>query len=554
MRVYVHGNCQAPAIASLIGDQFPDWEIASYEVFTDKITDEIETYRDWVTNADIIISQPVHDGYRDRDDLSLKWVRASAKPGAMIVVIPSLFFDGQLVGWKSVSFPGYGMPYQDMLVLHCAALGLGANRISAIVLDEELYPELFISEEIRLSIAEMRRREASDEIDVRISPFLERYGDVRPLFHVINHPCRPALAYMANAILSFLGYAAAIPSTGRECLPFPHVPLTKCVSRFLRARGGDQSEWDIEDGERYHLPAATLTPAEYCARVVEHLRAKPREELIAGLQEPHVKPFLRRLAQTVPGFRELVPGGPPKLDFPQFRAPCRPVITQTIRSVGAGQAAASVVGDSILRVRWHRSALSRRAVSQRCRQSRHPGMVVFRPCVTAPVWNHVLVLVCGAILAHGKDTITQALGVMRLADRPGFGRYPVGGKRWRFSSSRSAGGAVVAMHVSLLAHAMASAFPKSFVDGLIAHPANSYVAYVPKPTIPDLLPSVLEGISSSDHMIVPVTPPCWNEPMLSATHLLASISLGKRLILSTGVSPLKTVTNQSGTCLLLYTG
>src|ERR1700749_1785168 len=50
-------------------------------------------------------------------------------------------------------------------------------------------------------------------------------------------------------------------------------------------------------------------------------------------------------------------------------------------------------------------------------------LAVFRPCFTAPVWNHVLVLVGGAVLAPGKPTVTQALRVMGLADRPGFGRY-----------------------------------------------------------------------------------------------------------------------------------
>ena len=48
---------------------------------------------------------------------------------------------------------------------------------------------------------------------------------------------------------------------------------------------------------------------------------------------------------------------------------------------------------------------------------------VFRPCFTTPVWNHVLVLVTGTILAPGKRTVTQALRVMGLAERPGFGRY-----------------------------------------------------------------------------------------------------------------------------------
>ena len=50
-------------------------------------------------------------------------------------------------------------------------------------------------------------------------------------------------------------------------------------------------------------------------------------------------------------------------------------------------------------------------------------LAAFRPCFTAPVWNHILVLVGGAVLAPGKRTVSQALRVMGLADRPGFGRY-----------------------------------------------------------------------------------------------------------------------------------
>ena len=50
-------------------------------------------------------------------------------------------------------------------------------------------------------------------------------------------------------------------------------------------------------------------------------------------------------------------------------------------------------------------------------------LAIFRPCFTAPVWNHILVLVGGAVLAPGKRTVTQVLRVMGLANRPGFGRY-----------------------------------------------------------------------------------------------------------------------------------
>src|SRR5438132_1868346 len=48
---------------------------------------------------------------------------------------------------------------------------------------------------------------------------------------------------------------------------------------------------------------------------------------------------------------------------------------------------------------------------------------VFRDCFTTPVWNHVLVLVAGAVLAPGKRTVSQALRIMGLAASPGFARY-----------------------------------------------------------------------------------------------------------------------------------
>src|SRR3954449_8334799 len=47
----------------------------------------------------------------------------------------------------------------------------------------------------------------------------------------------------------------------------------------------------------------------------------------------------------------------------------------------------------------------------------------FRDGFTAAVWPRVLVLVAGAVLAPRQRTVSAALRVMGLADRPGFGRY-----------------------------------------------------------------------------------------------------------------------------------
>ncbi len=50
-------------------------------------------------------------------------------------------------------------------------------------------------------------------------------------------------------------------------------------------------------------------------------------------------------------------------------------------------------------------------------------LAVFQPYFTAPTYQHVLVLVAGAVLAPGKRTVTQVLRVMGLADHVGFARY-----------------------------------------------------------------------------------------------------------------------------------
>jgi Polysaccharide biosynthesis enzyme WcbI len=301
MRVYVHGNCQAPAIATLLREVSPNWEVAAYEVHSQKILDEISLYRDAVTQADVIISQPVHDGYRDRDDLSLSWVRANAKRDVPLVMFPSMFFDGQLTGWRSVSIPGYGMPYQDMLVLHCVALGMNAARITTIVADENVYPESFIEQEMGLSLAEMKRREDAERLDVLLSPFLEEHCRRARLFHVINHPYRQTLTHIANGILKHLGYSLAIPLYGIDLIPLPHVPLPASVQRFMRKHANGKETWDIAETHKFHINQERLTRAEYIFRQVDHLRSFPREELMKQLREPHVLPFLQRLAGAAPG-------------------------------------------------------------------------------------------------------------------------------------------------------------------------------------------------------------------------------------------------------------
>jgi hypothetical protein len=47
-------------------------------------------------------------------------------------------------------------------------------------------------------------------------------------------------------------------------------------------------------------------------------------------------------------------------------------------------------------------------------------MAVFAPVFSKPVWQHVKVLLTGAILAPGRRTVASVLRVMGLSTRPHF--------------------------------------------------------------------------------------------------------------------------------------
>ena len=50
-------------------------------------------------------------------------------------------------------------------------------------------------------------------------------------------------------------------------------------------------------------------------------------------------------------------------------------------------------------------------------------MAAFRNFFTAPVWDHVLVLVTGAVLTTGKRTVSAVLRVMGLSQSCDFALY-----------------------------------------------------------------------------------------------------------------------------------
>src|SRR5437764_47068 len=94
MKVHIHGNCQSFVLFHMLKEVCPDWDISFYEVHAEPIMQNLADYRALIGAADIVLSQPIHPGYRDTTELSLSWIRDYVKPSAALIVIPALHFSG----------------------------------------------------------------------------------------------------------------------------------------------------------------------------------------------------------------------------------------------------------------------------------------------------------------------------------------------------------------------------------------------------------------------------------------------------------------------------
>ncbi len=247
----------------------------------------------------VVLSQPIHQGYRNRDDLSINWIRANVKASACLIVFPSMHFAAHHPTWDGGPFPGV-----DLLAAHLVACGLPPEEALRRLLSTDLLSDSDIEREIDASVAEIQRREDDDDIDIKISDFIEQHARREMMFHISNHPLRHTAVVVANRILEQLGYPRRVSVEGLDYQRDTHIPPLPAITRFLALRGGWYPEPELYDTARMHTVQGMPLRLFY-QKVVEGLASVPPARLfsmIAG-RWPAIQVF-RRLAQnnaTIPG-------------------------------------------------------------------------------------------------------------------------------------------------------------------------------------------------------------------------------------------------------------
>jgi hypothetical protein len=281
----------------------PDWHITWFEVHGPEIIPNLPEHRARIQTADLVISQPIHQGYRGKDELSLDWIRANVRPAAMLLVVPSMHFSAHHPGLDGLPLPGLSF-LSNLLAAHLVASGYAPDRAVQQLLSDDLFQETDIDAEIRFCIDEAVRREKDDGIDIRISPFLEANGHSRMLFHIQNHPTRETTAFIVNQILAMIDQTGRVSIEGRDYQYDTHVPALPSIARYLRKHG--QGAPDDPANEMVRLPGShPMTQAEYYTAMTQHLAACSPDEVFDAIQNrwPTVQ-VLRRLAKQeapIPG-------------------------------------------------------------------------------------------------------------------------------------------------------------------------------------------------------------------------------------------------------------
>jgi hypothetical protein len=283
----------------MLNEAYPDWDVAFFEVHAQPIMDRADAYQASVRAADIVLSQPIHDGYRGRDDLSINWVRENVSPRGLLIVIPSMHFAAHQPSWHGGPFPGV-----DLLGAHLVASGLQPEEALQRLLATDLLADEEIELEIQKCIAEIVRREEDDRIDIRFSEFLEEHARHKLLFHVHNHPVREVAVFITNAILEKLGYPRRVLVEGQDYQWGTHVPPLPTLTRFLAARA--KTPFDPQIYEAARMPGVPEMPlATFYGKVVEQLALVPTDELLSRIAASWpTSQFLQRLARNssaIPG-------------------------------------------------------------------------------------------------------------------------------------------------------------------------------------------------------------------------------------------------------------
>lgn len=234
----VLGNCQAESLRLFLTG--PDLATIRMPAAHELLPEDLPALGRWLARADVLVSQPIRDGYHGLPVGSTE-IRNALRPDARVVLVPVMRFAGLYPAHaivRSASDPSLVPPlveYHDLGVLaEAAALRDGVRPPRLDITPDQV---LRIADE---SLGQLRSREERNATVVLSDVFAE--PDFR-LMRTLNHPANPVFRTAAVRVRERLGIDPTPDDPGRPVLDGVHAPRLPVVAA---AFGLDEPEGPLE--------------------------------------------------------------------------------------------------------------------------------------------------------------------------------------------------------------------------------------------------------------------------------------------------------------------
>ena len=204
----VFANCQNDALALTLleNKEFSSKYVWSkippiHNIKENDVADVINKVRD----ADLFVYQPVAISPARPIEMTSNFLKSQLKDNVISISFPSIYFDG----YFPHLYPLKGLVstlnlVHDYFITYACAMGIEEQKVLALIRKEDLYPTQVSEYLANKSIENLRNRENQNNLDIRLSEFIETNYKYKKLFNQFNHPKREVFCFIAERILAEL--------------------------------------------------------------------------------------------------------------------------------------------------------------------------------------------------------------------------------------------------------------------------------------------------------------------------------------------------------------
>ncbi len=245
LNIYVHGNCQATAIAALLREALGrEASVVAREVFSIDLEQGAAEIAHLVQNADVVVSQPIGEGYRGVEFLSTAWIAANIKIGARLLKVPIIYDRTHLPQCFPLAELYEGrLAYHDAHALEYFLRGASVDEFLHDTERSDFLPPGFVLFEALHSLREILTRERDAEVDIQVSDSLADALVARQPMLSVNHPDRGLLVETTNRLLAKMGRPETVSVVGEPMLD--HFIMSPYLSTAL-GLGHDGAGMDFD--------------------------------------------------------------------------------------------------------------------------------------------------------------------------------------------------------------------------------------------------------------------------------------------------------------------